>query len=77
MLPPFNRERLKQRNSIDAEQEAATSGDKTPAQRFADTLEVSEVVRELAAATGTEAATNDLESKARLYVRPLRAMMDS
>lgn len=77
MLPPFDRERLKQRNSIDAKQEAATSGNKTAAQRFADTLEVSEVVRELAAATGTEVATNDLEAKARLYVRPLRAMMDS
>ena len=77
MLLPFDRERLKQRNARDAEQEVAAAAEKSPAQRFMETLEVSEVVRQLAAATGSDSAASDLEAKSRLYVRPLLAAMRS
>ena len=74
MIPPFDRERLKQRNALDVEQGALASAEKTPAERFEETIEVSELARELALATGTAAETDDLETKARLFVRPLRAV---
>ena len=75
MIPPFDRERLKQRNALDVEQDALASAEKTSAERFEETIEVSELARELAFATGTAAAANDLETKARLFVRPLRVVM--
>ncbi len=77
MLLPFDRERLKQRNALDAEQEAAFSAEKTPSQRFMETVELSEVVRQLAIATGSDSAAADLELKSRLYVHPLLAAMHS
>ncbi len=75
MLLPFDRERLKQRNALDAEQDAAVSAETTPSQSFLETVEVSDLVRQLAIATGSDSAAGDLEAKSRLYVRPLRAAM--
>lgn len=75
MLPPFDRERLKLRNTCDAEQEVAAAADKTTEQSFVEALELSEVVRQLARATGSDSVGADLAAKSRLYVRPLLAAM--
>jgi hypothetical protein len=75
MLLPFDRERLKQRNLRDAREDAASAAERSAEQSFVETLEVSEVVRQLALATGSGTAAPDLEAKARLYVRPLVAAM--
>ena len=77
MLLPFDRERLKLRNARDAEQEVAAAVEKTPEQGFVETIEVSEVVRQLAVATGSDSAASDLAAKSRLYVGPLLAAMRS
>ncbi len=77
MLLPFDRERLKQRNALDAQQEQAASAEKTPSQSLVETVELSDVVRQLAIATGSDATGTDLEGKSRLYVRPLLAAMRS
>jgi hypothetical protein len=73
MILPFDRERLRRRNALDVEQEAAASAEKTSSQSFMESIEVSEVVRQLMIATGSESETSDLEAKSRLYVRPLLA----
>ncbi|MBN1611958.1 MAG: hypothetical protein JW940_35330 [Polyangiaceae bacterium] len=77
MLLPFDRDRLRQRNALDAGQELAASAEKTPSERFVETVELSDVVRQLAVATGSEGKTADLETKSLLYVRPLRLAMRS
>jgi hypothetical protein len=76
MLPPLDRERLQLRNALDAEQAVAAAVEKTPSERFMETVEVSEVVLELAVATGSS-AVSDLEAKSRLYSRPLLVAMRS
>lgn len=73
MLLPFDRERLKQRNATDSEQELAVSAEKSPSECFLDTIEVCEVVRQLAVASGSDCVAAGLDGKARLYVRPLLA----
>jgi hypothetical protein len=73
MILPFDRERLMRRNTLDAEQEVAACAEKTSSQSFMESVEVSEVVRQLAIATGSESETSDLEAKSRLYVSPLLA----
>ncbi len=77
MLLPLDRDRLKQRNVLDAAQQLADSAEKTASQRFLETVELSAVVRQLAIATGSDWEPADLEAKSRLYVRPLRAAMRS
>jgi hypothetical protein len=77
MLPPFDRKRLNLRNRRDAEDEVAAAAGKTAEQRFEETIEVSEVVRQLALATGSDGASADLAEKSELYVRPLLAAMRS
>ena len=77
MRLPFDRERLKQRNALDAAQEVQASAGQTPSEKLLATIEVSEVVRELAVAAGTQAERTDLQLKSHLYVRPLHAAMRS
>ena len=73
MLLPFDRERLKQRNALDVADELQASAGQTPSEKLLATIDLSEVVRELAAAAGSQPETSDLELKSHLYVRPLRA----
>jgi hypothetical protein len=71
---PFDRDRLRERNSADESAQRAADAARSGEQSFLDTLELSEVVRQLAAATvGDDPRPDDLEAKARLYVAPLRA----
>jgi hypothetical protein len=75
---PFDREKLRRRNAADAEAERAVASVRSPEQGFLETLDLSEVVSELAAATaGEQLLVDDLEAKARLYVLPLRAAQRS
>jgi hypothetical protein len=74
---PFDRERLKRRNAIDSDQDRAADCRRSPGESFMETLELCEVVGQLASAAASEESASDLEAKARLYVRPLRAAMHS
>lgn len=75
---PFDRERLRQRNRADEADERSAGSLRGPAEGLLDALELSAVVSALAQATcGAEVAADDLAEKARLYVRPLRAVMRS
>jgi hypothetical protein len=75
VLLPFDRERLKLRNARDAEQELAAAAKKTAEESLAETIEVSEIVRQLALATGSDSVPVDLAAKSRLYVRPFLVAM--
>ena len=77
VLLPLRRDRLKQRNALDAAQQAADCANKTASERFVEGVELSDVVHQLAVATGSDWQTADLETKSLLYVRPLRAAMRS
>jgi hypothetical protein len=78
VLLPFNRESLRERNVVESDAERQRVAGSSPEQGFMDTLELSEVVRELAQATSAESSeTYDLAAKAKLYVRPLRAAQRS
>jgi len=71
MLLPFDRDRLRERNAIDLAQEIEEAQRRSTPERFEQTLELSELVRALAEATGVE-VPDDLAEKARLYAEPLR-----
>jgi hypothetical protein len=74
VLLPFDRDQLRKRNAADVDAERTAASTRSPEQGFLDTLELSEVVSQLAAATaGDQFLVNDLEAKARLYALPLRA----
>ncbi len=78
VLLPFNRERLRERNDIENDAERRRVSESSPEKGFMETLEMSEIVRELAQATSAESSgTYDLAAKARLYVLPLRAAQKS
>lgn len=78
VLLPFNRERLRERNDVENDAERQRISDSSPEQGFMETLELSEVVRELAQATSAESSEiYDLAAKATLYVLPLRAAQKS
>ena len=74
---PFDRERLKRRNTIDSDEERAAAGRRSPGESLMETLELCEVVAKLASATVRDRPVPELEAKARLYVRPLRSAMHS
>jgi len=74
MQAPVKREQLGVRNALDAEDERAAASARSAAQGVVDVVELSDIVRKLAAAAGAPPArVDDLEQKARLYVRPLLA----
>jgi hypothetical protein len=62
---------------MDSDEEQVAAGRHSPAECFMQTLELCEVVGKLASATVSQQPASDLEAKARLYVRPLRAVMHS
>ena len=77
MILPFNRARLQERNALDEAEEQAAAAQRTPGERVEMSLDLSQLVRELARATGADQATStrsDLAEKARLYAEPLRIL---
>lgn len=77
MILPFNRARLRERNALDDAEEQAAAAQRTPGERVEMSLDLSQLVRELAHATGADQATStrsDLAEKARLYAEPLRIL---
>ncbi len=71
-LPPTG-ERLVERNRLDRQQAIEEAAKLPPAERLRQTLELSELVRRLARATGASGESgSSLEEKARLFARPLR-----
>jgi hypothetical protein len=75
MRAPVNREQLRLRNAQDARDENAAAMERSPAEGMVAVVELSDVVRKLAIANTAEDAGYDLERKAWLYVRPLRAVL--
>jgi hypothetical protein len=78
MIPPIRREALALRASIDAQEEHATSAAETPGERVELALELSELARQAAEslrASWTTTPPDDLDVKARLYARPLTALV--
>ena len=75
MRLPFDRKRLLERSAVHDRALHAHPRAKSPADGIVETIELSEVVLKLARATGAaEHRPYDLTDKARLYVRPLRAV---
>jgi hypothetical protein len=74
---PFHRDKLRERNALDEAEEIAEAALKTPSERLARTLELSDLVSALSRATGARALAppSDLAEKSRLYARPLRALL--
>ena len=74
MQLPFDRKRLAERDALDRAARRVDVNVEFAAQGLMATIELSEVVRKLAAATGAgQDPPHDLADKARLYVRPLQA----
>ncbi len=72
MILPFDRARLRERNAAEDRADAAR---RSPAERVALSLSLSQLVRDLSRAAGTAEtadAHDDLAEKARLYAAPLR-----
>lgn len=76
MKPPFDRGRLRERNVRDQAEERATAARLSPSERLEQTLELSQLVRALSHATGSDVSIpeTDLVEKARLYAHPLRIL---
>lgn len=77
MILPFDRSRLRLRNALDDAEAIADAARRSPAERVQVSLDLSQLVRELARAAGTDQLVDyraDLAEKARLYVTPLRAL---
>lgn len=77
MILPFNRARLRERNALDDAQDQAAAAERSPGERVEASLDLSQLVRDLAHATGADqaaAARSDLAEKARLYAAPLRIL---
>ena len=77
MIPPFDRKRLRERNAIDDMEHRADARSRSPAERVERALELSDLIRLLAHATGADQhidERSDLEEKARLYADPLRLL---
>jgi hypothetical protein len=77
MILPFDRARLRERNALDEAEDREDAARRSPAERVAVSLELSQLVRDLSRAAGTERAADrcdDLAEKARLYAAPLRIL---
>jgi hypothetical protein len=72
--PPLSN--LARRNALDEQDELDAAEGLSPAESFVQTLELSELVLELARATGS-ATESDLAEKAARYARPLRLIADA
>ena len=74
---PFDRDRLGQRNAFDDAEAREDAARRTPSDRVLLSLELSQLVRDLARAAGTlepADADADLAEKARIWVAPLRLL---
>jgi hypothetical protein len=76
VLLPFDRRRLRERNSVDEAEARADSALRNPMERVEITLQLSEAVRLFSHATGASRPSEhaDLDVKARLYALPLRLL---
>lgn len=77
MILPFDRARLRERNALDDAQDRAEARRRSPAERVESTLELSQLVRDLSHATGSDELVDEeeaLREKARLYAAPLRML---
>jgi hypothetical protein len=77
VILPFDRERLRERNALDDAQDRAEARRRSPAERVESTLELSQLVRDLSHATGSDERVDreaELGEKARLYTAPLRIL---
>ncbi|MEP7119305.1 MAG: hypothetical protein ABJE95_00105 [Byssovorax sp.] len=80
MILPFRRDALAARELLDEQDEMRAHAEGTPSERLAMALGLSELVRKLARSAGSrwvDEGSADLETKAALYVAPLRALMRS
>jgi hypothetical protein len=77
MILPFDRARLQERNALDDAEDRADAARRSPGERVALSLSLSQLVRDLSRAAGTAqpaGAHGDLEEKAHLYADPLRIL---
>ncbi len=77
MLLPFDRARRRERNALDDAEERADAARRSPAERVALSLSLSQLVLDMSRAAGTADAADacdDLSEKARLYAEPLRIL---
>ena len=78
VILPLRRDALKERGRLDEADEDAAFARSTPSQRLELSVEISDVTRSLAESvesTWVSEASMALESKAHLYVAPLRALL--
>jgi hypothetical protein len=77
VILPFDRARLRERNALDDAEDQAAAAQRSPGERVEISLDLSQLVRDLAHATGADRAVArnaDLAEKARLYAAPLRIL---
>jgi hypothetical protein len=77
VILPFDRARLRERNALDEAIDRADAAHRSPAERVALSLELSQLVRDLSRAAGTAQRPDDhgdLAEKAWLYAAPLRIL---
>jgi hypothetical protein len=77
VILPFNRARLRERNALDDAQDQAAAAERSPGARVEASLDLGQLVRELAHATGADQsaiARSDLAERARLYATPPRIL---
>jgi hypothetical protein len=75
ILPLFDRAHLRERNALDDGEDQAAAAQRSPGERVEISLDLSQLVRDRAHATGADQAVAthaDLAEKARLYAAPLR-----
>jgi hypothetical protein len=78
MILPVRRDALRDRELLDEADELEAYARSTPSERLALALALSDLTRKLAKGAGSrwiDEGSADLETKAALYVAPLRALM--
>jgi hypothetical protein len=78
VLLPLRREALRERESLDEQDEMEAHSRGTPSERLAIALGLSDLVRKLARGAGSrwvDEGSTSLEIKSALYVTPLRVLM--
>jgi hypothetical protein len=80
VILPFRRDALAERELQDEQDEMRAHAQGTPSERLAMALGLSDLVRKLGRSVGSrwiDEGSADLETKAALYVAPLRALIRS
>jgi hypothetical protein len=77
VIPPFDKARLAERNARDDAEAIADAAAKTAEERIAETLELSQLVLELARANGVEPTLRPVGfgREARLWARPMQLLV--